>query len=431
MGTLDKVYDHFQRFRKVTTDSRKIEKNTIFFALKGDSFDGNRFALDALSKGAAIAVVDDINLQNENGCVYTENVLLFLQELAKFHREKLTIPIIGLTGSNGKTTTKELIRQTLEGKFNVFATQGNLNNHIGVPLTILSITESTEIAVVEMGANHVGEIALLCEIAKPTYGLITNIGKAHIGGFGGFEGVVKAKTELFGYMKERGGTIFFNSDNELITSKISEFNLSESSIDYSIKSFKAKTIPGEEPFLSISTSFPNTNLIIHTKLTGSYNLENVLAACRIAEYFGLEPKMIKESIEKYNPSNSRSQVVDTQENRVILDAYNANPSSMEVALANFASLPSDKSKVAIIGEMLELGKYAEEEHNRIVSIATSLDFEQIILVGNLFPKSNPATKWFEKSQECFEYLKANPLKKKLILIKGSRGTKMEVVMDAL
>jgi len=431
MGIIGTLYEQFVKYQRVTTDSRSIEKGAIFFALKGDNFNGNHFALDALSKGAEIAVVDDINLKNKKGCIYTEDVLLCLQKLAKYHREQLSIPIIGLTGSNGKTTTKELIRQALACKYKVVATQGNLNNHIGVPLTLLSISKSDEIAIIEMGANHVGEIQTLCNIAQPTFGLITNIGRAHIGGFGGFEGVIKAKTELFGYMKDNNGTIFFNADNDLINGKISEFNLSKSSIDYSIKSFNAKTIPGREPFLSVSLSFPNNNYLIHTNLTGSYNLENILAACRIATHFGVEPKMIKESIESYTPSNSRSQVVDTPQNRVILDAYNANPSSMEAALANFASLPSDKGKVAIIGEMLELGEYADAEHNRIVGIATRFDFEQILLVGTLFPKSHPATKWFETSQECLKYLKRNPQKEKLILVKGSRGTRMEVVMDAL
>ena len=431
MGILQEVYKQFLQTQKVTTDSRAIEKGTIFFALKGDNFDGNQFAIEALAKGATLAIVDDKKLQHEKGCVYTSNTLTFLQELANYHRKKLNIPIIGLTGSNGKTTTKELIRQILAGKYNVVATQGNLNNHIGVPLTLLSINNKAEIAVVEMGANHVGEIEMLCNIAEPNFGLITNIGKAHIGGFGGFEGVVKAKTELFGYFSKTNETVFFNSDNELINSKVSEFNIKARSIDYSIKSFNARTIPGREPFLTVSLSFPNIDLIINTNLTGNYNLENILAACRIATHFGVEPKSIKESIENYTPSNSRSQVVDTAKNRVILDAYNANPSSMEAALANFASLPSSKNKVAIIGEMLELGNYAETEHNRIANMAINFDFEQVLLVGELFPKSNPNAKWFETSQECADFLKEYSLEDKLILVKGSRGTRMEVVMDAL
>lgn len=431
MDILERVYSVYCKSYRVTTDSRKVTKGDVFIALKGENVDGNSFALQAISGGAAFAVVDNPNLKGVDGCLYTNDSLSFLQALARYHREKLSIPVIGLTGSNGKTTTKELIRQVLASKYRVYATQGNLNNHIGVPLTILSITPDIEIAVVEMGANHIGEIELLCSIAKPNYGLITNIGKAHIGGFGGFEGVVKAKSELYGFLSLSGGTVFVNSENQILAEKLAGFNLMARSIDYSPKVYGARIIPGREPFLTVSLSFAKGNVIINSSITGAYNLENILAACGIGAYFGIEPDAVKLSIEEYTPSNSRSQVIDTNFNRVVLDAYNANPSSMEVALTSFGSIPSEKAKVVMLGEMLELGEYADDEHARIAQLALGFGFETVIFVGSLFPKNIPGTKWFSTSKDCAAHFASNQLKNKLILVKGSRGTKMEEVMGVL
>ncbi len=429
--SIESVYDLVISGYKITTDSRAIKPNDIFVALKGDNFDGNDFALEALDKGAKAAIISRSEFKNNPKCIFTTNTLEFLQNLAQHHRANLKIPIIGLTGSNGKTTSKELISTVLASKYNTFATKGNLNNHIGVPLSVLSIIPNHQIAVIEMGANHVGEIATLCSICKPTIGLITNIGKAHLEGFGSIEGVIKAKTELYAFASRNNSTVFYNSENPILSEKIEYFGLKSNAIAYSTGLQNAKVISDQGTFLVLKLEENGSPFTISTQLTGTYNVENILAAWTIGRHFGIEPDTIVKSIESYIPTNSRSQIVETRLNTIVLDAYNANPTSMEAAIESFALFKSNRPKVAILGKMLELGAYSTEEHYRIATLAVSKGFEGVYLVGSDYPKNFQNSLHFESTDELKEFVTTNPQQNKTILLKGSRGARMELLLQLL
>ncbi|HEY4799115.1 MAG TPA: UDP-N-acetylmuramoyl-tripeptide--D-alanyl-D-alanine ligase [Bacteroidia bacterium] len=427
------LYSIFIKNPSLTTDSRNIKKGSIFFSLKGDNFDGNKFAEAALQNGCSYAVVDNEEYYKGEKYILVHDCLETLQALAKFHREQLSIPFIAITGSNGKTTTKELIKNILEKKYRVLATQGNLNNHIGVPLTILSVTPETELAVIEMGANHAGEIAMLCEIAQPHFGIITNIGRAHLGEFGSFEAVVKAKTELYHFIKASSGKIFINSENKLLMDNAA--GIEKISYGSSGGNFSSTQFIEANPFLHIQCA----NEKISSQLIGSYNFENVSAAICIGKYFGVEMKSIKEAIENYIPSNNRSQAMRTKTNMLILDAYNANPSSMAVALENFSQMKGE-NKWLIFGDMLELGEYEIKEHQDILLQIAEKKFLNVMLVGPRFMKalnelkiSFPNIFTFKTSDELIQRLKTESpiVSASMILIKGSRGMKLEKAVEYL
>ena len=429
MNAIEIVYSAFQKHRLICTDSRTVEPGAIFFALKGENFDGNKFIEVALEKGAALAITDCVELQDKPNTVFVPNSLTFLQDLARYHRTKLSIPIIGLTGSNGKTTTKELINQVLSTKLRTIATRGNLNNHIGVPLTVLSIMPDTEIAIVEMGANHIGEIALLCSIAQPTHGLITNVGKAHLEGFGSFDGVKKGKSELYQFLVQSKGVGFINCDNPILNELADAHGL-RNLVNYGISQFNLRQVNSGSSFLSLNLSFKAKEYSISTKLVGSYNIENVLAAIVVGNAFGVEVSDCISAIEGYIPTNNRSQIFKSQNNTIILDAYNANPSSMELALRNFADMESVLPKLAILGEMLEMGDYSDSEHRRIAGLALD-KFENVILVGKSFASLSSETRWFASQLELSVYLQTNPITGYTILLKGSRGVRLDEVVKHL
>jgi UDP-N-acetylmuramoyl-tripeptide--D-alanyl-D-alanine ligase len=439
MTTIEHLYHIFQQYPIICTDTRKITPNSLFFALKGDNFDANGFAKQALALGAVYVVVDNPELAEEPNMLLVEDVLATLQDLARFHRQQLNIPVIGITGSNGKTTTKELIKSVLSQKYKTFATHGNLNNHIGVPLSILSIDKDVEVAIIEMGANHQKEIAFLCSIAKPTYGLITNVGHAHLEGFGGFEGVKKGKKELYDYIKESGGQVFLNVDHRYLREMAGECGLDREQIfsygENSQADIKGKVFKKMD-FVSVYWLIPNEKVwhIADSNLVGIYNFENILAAVAVGYKFNLTNDEIKRGIESYVPSNSRSQVVKTERNTLICDYYNANLSSMEVAISNFSDIPS-AHKLVILGDMFELGEYSYEAHNMIINILIAKGFKNVMLIGNNFSmcksSNNSNYLFFETTQQVIDYLKANPINNHLILIKGSRGMKLETIADLL
>ena len=412
------LYKLYSQHYLVDTDTRTIRPNTIFFALKGDNFNGNKFASKALKTGATFAIIDEEKYKTEENTILVDDVLSTLQQLANFHRTQLGIPIIGLTGSNGKTTTKELINVVLSKKMKVTATKGNLNNQIGVPLTLLSMTPKTEIGIVEMGANHQKEIELLCSICEPDFGYITNFGKAHLEGFGGFEGVVKGKSELYTYLKNNNKPAFINPEDKIQIEK--SVNLK------AINFIKDLELIEVNPFVKFS--FKGNK--IQSNLIGKYNYTNIAAACTIGEYFKVSEAKIKEAIENYFPTNNRSQIIEKIDNKIILDAYNANPSSMKVALENFHSL-KDKNKTVILGDMFELGNDSLKEHQSIVDLATSLDFTHIYFVGQHFYKTNSELRIFKDYDDLNSFIKNNPLKLQSILIKGSRGMRLERLLETI
>lgn len=428
------LYEHFLRHPHISTDSRNINSGDVFFALKGENFDGNEFVPAALEKGASLVVFDSVKMKSRFGkmesnsrILFSENSLATLQALATYHRKHLSTTIIGISGTNGKTTTKELIQAVLSKKYSCVATKGNLNNHIGVPLTLLSITSQTEVAIVEMGANHPGEIEFLCRIAQPDMAILTNIGTAHIEGFGSYENIVKTKKALFESVKQSNGSkahIFVNADDKALADE-----KYSSMTTYSLygKADITGRILHDSPFASIETD----NTVIRSRLTGSYNAHNMLAAVSIGRYMGIETDVIKEAIEAYVPSNNRSQIVKKGSNTLIMDCYNANPSSCRAALESFAQMEA-KHKAVLLGAMKELGKDSEKEHEKCYQLAKSMNFERIMLVGEEYkPFAKDGDLWFENSEKLRSYLADNPISDSLILIKGSRSTKMEVVEDVL
>lgn len=427
------LYKIYQKYPKICTDTRKISKDCFFFALKGENFDANTFAEQALENGAAYVVIDRSEFKKDERYILVEDVLSSLQELATYHRKQLTIPVIGLTGSNGKTTTKELINAVLSQKFKTSATKGNLNNHIGVPLTMLEINADVEIAIIEMGANHQKEIEMLSEIAQPNFGLITNVGKAHLEGFGGFEGVKKGKGELYDFLSKSGGTVFINHDNSHLMEMSASRKFREI-IYYGTQSddaVKGKLLKND-PFLEVEWTADAQTFEVHSKLTGTYNFENILVAVAIGLRFGLSPDEINTGIRSYSPQNNRSQIIKTANNTVIGDYYNANPTSMLTAIENMAALKADK-KVVILGDMFELGEEAKAEHQNIINKAKSYQFDEMIFIGEEFSacQASAKAKFFKTREETLVFLKGNPIKNALVLLKGSRGMKLESLMELL
>jgi UDP-N-acetylmuramoyl-tripeptide--D-alanyl-D-alanine ligase len=426
---IKRIYSQFQKNPIVTTDSRYIKAGSIFFALKGENFNGNEFAQKAIENGASLAVIDEMEYYLDDRFIFVSDSLIALQELAKRHRKNLKAKIIGITGSNGKTTTKELIQATLSQYFKTKATRGNFNNHIGVPLTLLSFPTDLEFGIVEMGANHPGEIETLSKISQPDFGLITNIGKAHLEGFGGFEGVIKTKNELYQYIRKTGKTIFINSDNEIL------YGLSEGvkSITYGTKanSYCNAEMTSAYPYVKIVYSINNKRYEVQSKLFGSYNFENILAAICMGSYFGVPQNLIQKAINTYEPTNNRSQIINTETNKIILDAYNANPSSMKVAIQNFLE-SQEKNKFLILGDMLELGKDSSTEHAHILGQLESMDKNRVFLVGKYFSElKQQKFDSFQNTNELSQYIKQNPVRNGTILIKGSRGIKLEEIITLL
>lgn len=433
MSNIDSLYTLFLENPVICTDTRAIQKDCLFFALKGDKFDANTFAASALEAGAAYAIIDNPAYATSDRCILVDDVLTTLQELARHHRSHLTIPVIGLTGSNGKTTTKELINAVLSTKFETLATKGNLNNHIGVPLTVLAIGTDVEIAIVEMGANHKKEIEFLCSIAQPTHGLITNIGHAHLEGFGGFEGVKIGKSELYKWLAASKGYTFIYKDNTILLELIQETGLNEV-VFYGTDPMNrvSGNLEQSDPYLQISWSTAGKQYYTKTNLTGTYNFENILGAICIGDFFGVSALEINQGLMTYQPNNNRSQLTKTASNQVICDFYNANPSSMEAALKNLNALTADK-KVAIIADMFEMGEASLEQHRKIAELAASMNFDEVILIGKDFHASRIGLKgtFFEHTLAAKTYLEQSPVKDSLVLLKGSRGMALEQLLPLL
>ena len=432
MTSTENLYAHYQKHPVISTDTRNISQGCIFFALKGDHFNANEFAAQAIAKGAAFAVVDEEKYVSEN-CILVADCLTALQDLATHHRKQLHIPVIGLTGSNGKTTSKELVNAVLAERYTTFATHGNLNNHIGVPLSILAITSAVQIAVIEMGANHQKEIEMLCTIAQPTHGIITNVGMAHLDGFGGFEGVKKGKAELYAYLKANQGCTFINRDNQDLMEMSAKAGLSKL-IYYGTENGNTVkgTLRNSDPFIEVEWTNHDTTTRVQTRLTGSYNFENILAAICICDFFDMEATEINRGLAAYQPVNNRSQLTKTEKNTVICDFYNANPSSMQAALNNLQVLKAEK-KTAILGDMFELGPESPEQHGRIAKQATEVDADQVILIGKHFfaLKDKSKALFFETPEEAISFIQSKPIQDHLVLLKGSRGMKLERLLEYL
>jgi UDP-N-acetylmuramoyl-tripeptide--D-alanyl-D-alanine ligase len=428
MTTTEKIYKLFKEYPLVSTDSRKIEENCIFFALKGENFNGNKYAKAAIEQGAICAIIDEPEFSIPDKTILVEEVLQSLKDLANLHRRKLGLPILAITGTNGKTTTKELVSSVLSEKFKVSFTQGNLNNHIGVPLTLLKMNEEHEFGVVEMGANHQGEIADLCVIAEPDYGIITNIGKAHLEGFGSFEGVIKTKSELYNYIKSKNGIIFYNSKNPLLTELTAEIQnkISYGNVD---ADFNGELL-SSPPFVHVKATFRKGILYLNTNLTGDFNFENILAAACIGNYFEVDPLSIQKALKNYYPQNNRSQLINKDGLKIIMDAYNANPTSMQASIKSFMSNGSNKSYL-ILGDMLELGEYSKDEHTTILELLKTYPEITVYTVGLNFleiaEKFNCQS--FQNIEALCRYIQDNPIYHGDILIKGSRGIQLEKVLN--
>ena len=426
----DGLYQLFKNHPIVVTDSRKIKNGSLFFALKGENFNGNKFAAEALEKGAAYAIIDEEKYLTGNRTILVEDVLEALQKLARWHKKELEIPVLGITGSNGKTTTKELIAAVLSEKFRISFTQGNLNNHIGVPLTLLSMDKSTEFGIVEMGANHPGEIAQLCAIADPDYGIITNIGRAHLEGFGSFEAIKKTKAELYDYLKKKNGTIFYNRDNYILSELTKSIR---HKISFGSKNADLSGHPVfSPPFINAEVHFPKENLYFNSKLTGDYNFENIMAAACIGHYFEVDPRVIQKAIKNYTPGNNRSQLIEKNNLKIIMDAYNANPTSMQASINSFVSSFSNP-RYLILGDMLELGSEELNDHISILEKTKKHSFSEVLLVGNAFTRAakSYSVKSFINTNSLCHYLAENPITEGAVLIKGSRGIQLEKVLDVL
>ncbi len=421
---IKEIYNLYKRSYRVTTDTRADLHDSIFFALKGDNFNGNKYAGEALEKGADFAIIDEVEFQTNKRMILVKSVMSTLQELAKYHRQQLNIPIIALTGSNGKTTTKELVNAVLSKKFKCVATKGNLNNHIGVPLTLLGMQPGLEIGVVEMGANHPNEIDTLCNIALPDYGYITNFGKVHLEGFGSLEGVIEAKTELYRHIEKNDKIVFVNANDEVQMDRsksISRITFAALMSDYPIDFISA------DPFVNLKFD----KQIVKSKLIGKYNYMNMATAIAIGKYFKVPDARIKEAIENYIPANNRSQIIIKGTNKIILDAYNANPNSMKVALENLSQL-TDKNKMAILGDMFEIGKQSLAEHSQIAKQAEDIMLDSLILIGDNFLKvktNNTKTKQFSSFESFKNKFDFSQIKNTVILIKASRGMALERILE--
>ena len=425
MENIEKLHNIFLQSTGICTDTRKLKEGNLFVALKGDNFDGNKYVNFAIENKAIHAITDDAEKETSSSITKVEDSLKTLQELASYHRKFLNIPIVAITGSNGKTTTKELIREVLNQKYNTCSTIGNLNNHIGVPLTLLSMNKETEIGIVEMGANHQGEIKMLCQIAKPDYGYITNFGKAHLEGFGGIDGVIKGKSELYNYLIENNKRIFINFDDEIQIEKSKGADIISFSegneATYLITFLKAS------PYIEIATK----DIKINSQLIGTYNAKNIASAICMGLYFNVTPSSIKKAIENYQPNNNRSQIINKNSNQIILDAYNANPTSMQAALENIKALEAS-NKTVILGDMFEVGPTSKKEHQNIVNLLESLSFKNMYICGSHFNKcSVTKVKKFKDFSDLSKHIDQNKITNNTILIKGSRGMALERILDHL
>ena len=443
---IEEIYKTYLQSRTVTTDSRAITPGCLFFAFKGEKFDGNAFAPQALEQGAALCIISDPQYKVDDRCIVVPDVLATLQELATHHRRQLSIPVIGITGTNGKTTTKELVNAVLSRRYRTHATQGNFNNHLGVPLTLLSIPANAEIAIVEMGANHPGEIADLCKIAQPTFGLITNVGRAHLEGFGSFEGVIQTKTAIYRHLASVGGTIFVNADNEILIQSIEEITAGRPQNSLNLIAYGQTQLltlnsalltkghlVGSDPYMKFYIEEGDNVYSIQSQLLGNYNFDNAMAAAAVGRHFRVELWDIKEAIEQYEPANKRSQYKETARNVLFLDCYNANPSSMKVALDNFETLQRD-NKVAMLGNMRELGADSRHEHEAIVQRLLAANLSLIVLVGPEFEfaaKTAANLLWFATSDDAKAHFTQHPLSHATILLKGSNGTQMWKLEEVL
>lgn len=425
---IEQLYQLFLNANGITIDTRKIKSNQLYFALKGANFNGNLFAKNALEAGASYAIIDEAAYKMNDQYILVEDVLTTLQQLANFHLKNVKpSAIIAITGSNGKTTTKELVHAVLTTTFKTHYTKGNLNNHIGIPLTLLEMPLDTEIAVIEMGANHQKEIESYCQYVEPTHGIITNCGKAHLEGFSGLEGIRKGKGELYDYIKTHKGTVFVNGDDEILLEMLQQRAMHDFiSYGNNPKNAIHSQIVNEQPYLKIN--FENT--LIQSNLFGNYNYSNIMCAVAVGSYFKVKNEAIKDAIENYQPTNARSQVVDKQGYQIVLDAYNANPTSMQHALENF-SKSTNKKKIVLLGDMFELGEFATQEHQRIADLAMDLNFDKIILVGNEFykTKSNESVLKFDNVEIAQQWYKQQDFTDAMLLLKGSRSMQMERIVQ--
>lgn len=422
------IYEKFLAAGKVSTDTRKIEPGSLFFALKGERFNANQFAEEALRQGARYAVIDEAAYQQDDRFVLVDDVLATLQALARHHRRQLGIPVLGINGTNGKTTTKELVHAVLSQKYKTLATRGNLNNHIGVPLTLLELDATHEVAVIELGANRIGEIAALCAIAEPTHGLTTNIGKAHMEGFGGLEGAIRGESEQYHYLLQTQGTVFINSQNEILQNMAKRF--ARPYFYPAPGDYFACELLGADPFIRYRHE---NGTEVQTQLIGAYNFENVAAALCIGKFFGVPDEAANQAVSAYKPENKRSQVIQKGSNTIILDAYNANPDSMQAAIKNLEAMPATY-KVAILGDMYELGADSPQEHAAIGALLNTGKLTDILLCGKLMADAHrtcPRALFFETKQALEAHLKAHPVQGATILLKASRGIALETVLELL
>jgi UDP-N-acetylmuramoyl-tripeptide--D-alanyl-D-alanine ligase len=425
MISIEALYNIYKQHPSVTTDTRSIKQGDIFFALKGPSFNGNVFAQKALDAGAAFAVIDEDAFAKDERLLLTGDVLTTLQNLSKYHRQQLNIPFIAITGSNGKTTTKELVHAVLSTTYKTYTTTGNLNNHIGVPLTILKIQPDAEMAVIEMGANHLKEIESYCSYTLPTHGLITNCGKAHLEGFGGVEGVRKGKGELFDFLRANDGVAFVCDDFEYFHTMVK--GLKEIHWYGTQNGELTGTALQSDPFLEVAISKGLEPMDIATALVGSYNIYNVLVAAIVGKYFNVPAKKIKEALEAYTPGNSRSQLIEKGGNHIILDAYNANPSSMNVAIENFAKLQAE-NKILFLGAMMELGETSQKEHESLIAQIAKYAWKDVVLVGGDFKNTPHPHRYFDNSVQAAEWWAAQQSTGNYLLVKGSRSMMMEKII---
>jgi UDP-N-acetylmuramoyl-tripeptide--D-alanyl-D-alanine ligase len=427
---LEKLYKIYLSSKNVSTDTRKITPGSLFFALKGDRFNGNTFAKQALESGAGYAVVDEASYATDDRYILVDDSLTALQQLANYHRRQLPIPFIGITGSNGKTTTKELINAVLGKKYRTYATKGNLNNHIGVPLTVLSITSEVEIAIIEMGANKVGDIQELVTICEPTHGMITNIGRAHLEGFGGIEGVKRGKGELYDFLQFRNGVVFVNSLNETLQQMIAARYFGEIVQYPKVGDFFSCELLASTPFVQYRSE---NGEVVDTQLTGAHNFENIAAALCIGKYFDVDADVANIAISGYLSENNRSQVVKKGSNTIFLDAYNANPTSMQASLEYFMTLQAS-NKIVVLGDMFELGEESEQEHRKIGEVIARGNFDKVLLCGKRMQAAvaaNPKALYFPDKFSLNNWLLENKLFGAQILIKGSRGMGLETIVDLL
>ena len=428
MISIEKLYQFYLNFPDVCTDTRKISKDCFFIALKGGNFDGNKFAAQALELGAALVLVDNPEVCLDHRYILVEDTLKALQDLASYHRRQLNIPVIAIVGSNGKTTSKELISSVLSQTKNILFTPGNFNNHIGLPLTLLMLKESHQMAVIEMGANHVKENALLCEIALPDFGIVTNNGKDHLEGFGSIEGVIESNKELYDYLKEHQGTAFVNVHDQQLVEMSAGL---ENCITYAANHGTHEMIAEFSCYaksLQPTIKFELEGLEIESQLSGDYNFDNIMAAVSIGLYFGLTPEDVKKGIESYRPTNLRSQLIQKEKNKIFLDAYNANPSSMELSIRNFMNMEGE-NKLLILGDMFEMGKYEAEEHQALADHCKSLSNVEVWLVGKAFHRTQSTFRKFETTTEVQAFLKEQVLDSRFIFLKGSRGMKLESLIE--